>query len=126
MQQLERVHMSRMSHRSVQRRRLLSYWLHGKQQGGRRLRCALNIEELENRITPSFTLSTLAHFSNTTINGFGYASNYNVSGLVRDNSGNLYGTTLLGGAFDDGTVFELPQGSYAIQTLASFDGSNGQ
>jgi uncharacterized repeat protein (TIGR03803 family) len=29
------------------------------------------------------------------------------AGLVQDGAGNLYGTTLLGGAFDRGTVFEL-------------------
>ncbi|MGH7168703.1 MAG: beta strand repeat-containing protein, partial [Gemmataceae bacterium] len=51
------------------------------------------------------------------------------AGLIMDRSGNLYGTTLAGGAFGDnpgyGTVFELAQGSSTITTLASFNGSNG-
>ena len=42
-----------------------------------------------------------------------------------DSSGNLYGTTAGGGASDDGTVFELAQGSGTITTLASFNGTNG-
>jgi uncharacterized repeat protein (TIGR03803 family) len=29
------------------------------------------------------------------------------SGLLRDVAGNLYGTTVYGGAFDDGVVFKL-------------------
>lgn len=63
-----------------------------------------------------------------------------VGGLVMDSAGNLYGTTAYTtsgfagnnsrptGAFGagDGTVFELPRGSSAITTLATFDGANGQ
>ena len=45
-------------------------------------------------------------------------------GVVMDSSGNLYGTTTLGGAFSDGTVFELvnSSGSYAEKILYSFMG----
>ena len=38
-----------------------------------------------------------------------------------DSSGNLYGTTELGGASGDGTVFELASGSGTLSTLASFN-----
>jgi uncharacterized repeat protein (TIGR03803 family) len=47
-------------------------------------------------------------------------------GLIMDQSGNLYGTTSLGGLEDDGTVFELPFNSEskeyasAVTTLHSF------
>ncbi len=46
-------------------------------------------------------------------------------GLIMDGLGNLYGTTTQGGADNDGTVFEIPQGSNTITTLASFNGTNG-
>ena len=46
--------------------------------------------------------------------------------LLRDSAGNLYGTTLWGGANNDGTVFELPKGKHAITTLATFNGTNGE
>jgi uncharacterized repeat protein (TIGR03803 family) len=50
------------------------------------------------------------------------------SGLVFDKSGNLYGTTYLGGAYNDGTVFELKPGSHGKWTesvIHSFDGNDG-
>ena len=47
------------------------------------------------------------------------------AGLIMDSSGNLYGTTELGGADGNGTVFELAKGSGTITTLASFNGTNG-
>ncbi len=48
-----------------------------------------------------------------------------VAGLSMDKNGNLYGTTALGSASNDGTVFELASGSGTITTLASFNGTNG-
>jgi len=48
------------------------------------------------------------------------------AGLVEDRSGNLFGTTGQGGAFNDGTVFKVAAGSGSIITLASFNGPNGQ
>ena len=42
-----------------------------------------------------------------------------------DSSGNLYGTTERGGTSNDGTVFEVAEGSGTITTLASFNGTNG-
>jgi uncharacterized repeat protein (TIGR03803 family) len=84
----------------------------------RRQRAVLRLEQLETRITPTFSLSTLASF-----NGSNGASPY--ASLVMDSSGNLYGTTSSGGASGDGTVFELTHGSGTPTTLASFNGTNG-
>jgi uncharacterized repeat protein (TIGR03803 family) len=50
-----------------------------------------------------------------------------VAGLIMDSSGNLYGTTTIGGANGYGTVFELvnSSGSYAEKVLYSFTNSGG-
>ena len=64
------------------------------------------------------TITSLASFNN--VNGA-----YPSSGLILDKSGNLFGTTNLGGPSDDGTVFELQKGSGTITTLVSFNGSDG-
>jgi uncharacterized repeat protein (TIGR03803 family) len=42
-----------------------------------------------------------------------------------DSSGNLYGTTYLGGALGLGTVFKLATGTHKITTLVAFNGSDG-
>src|SRR5439155_1325340 len=42
-----------------------------------------------------------------------------------DSSGNLFGTAQSGGTNNDGTVFELAQGSSTIIALASFNNSTG-
>ncbi len=47
------------------------------------------------------------------------------AGMVFDGKGDLFGTTFLGGAFGQGTVFEVVAGSGAITTVASFNGTNG-
>ncbi len=44
---------------------------------------------------------------------------------MRDSSGNLFGTTDRGGANDDGTVFEMANGSTTITTLSSFNSVDG-
>jgi uncharacterized repeat protein (TIGR03803 family) len=68
------------------------------------------------------TPTTLVSFDGT--NG---AAPY--SGLIADASGNLFGTTIGGGASGSGTVFEVAKTSsgYASTpiTLVSFDGTNG-
>jgi uncharacterized repeat protein (TIGR03803 family) len=46
-------------------------------------------------------------------------------GVVMDAHGNLYGTTVEGGVYNDGVVFEIPAGSSTIIDLASFSGANG-
>lgn len=48
-----------------------------------------------------------------------------VGTLVSDASGNLYGVTQSGGAYNRGTIYELANGSTAATTLASFDLTNG-
>ena len=65
-----------------------------------------------------YSLNGLASFNNT--NG-----NSPIAGVVADSSGNLFGTTLVGGTNNDGTVFELAKGSSTLSTLASFNGTNG-
>ena len=66
----------------------------------------------------SSAITTLASFN-------GANGRLPVAGLIMDSSGNLYGTTVSGGANGDGTAFELAKGSGAITTLASFYGVNG-
>lgn len=47
-----------------------------------------------------------------------------LAGLVRDKAGNLYGTTLSGGASGNGTIFKLDRtGSETV--LHSFNGADG-
>jgi uncharacterized repeat protein (TIGR03803 family) len=66
----------------------------------------------------SGTITTLASFDGT--DGAGPHG-----GVIMDKSGNLYGTTVNGGASNDGTVFEMAAGSGSITTLASFNGTDG-
>jgi uncharacterized repeat protein (TIGR03803 family) len=47
------------------------------------------------------------------------------AGVTIDSAGNLFGTSENGGAADNGTVFEIANGSTSITTLATFDGANG-
>jgi uncharacterized repeat protein (TIGR03803 family) len=57
-----------------------------------------------------------------------------LAGLIADANGNLFGTTEAGGAWGDGTVFEIqntgslgaPVYASTPTTLVNFDGSNGQ
>jgi len=53
------------------------------------------------------------------------ADGWKANQLVADASGNLYGTTAVGGDYDYGTVFELtPADEYLV--LHSFDGTDGR
>jgi uncharacterized repeat protein (TIGR03803 family) len=64
---------------------------------------------------------TLASFNNT--NGA-----QPIGGLISDAAGDLFGTTFHGGAYGDGTVFEIPKtstGYGTLTTLLSFNGANG-
>ena len=47
------------------------------------------------------------------------------AGVTLDAQGNLYGTTSEGGAYGDGTLWEIVKGSSTFTTLVSFDGTNG-
>ena len=64
------------------------------------------------------TLTTLVSFNNT--NGANPSG-----GLIEDSNGNLFGTTEWGGAYGDGTVFELTAGTNTLTTLATFNNTNG-
>ena len=55
-------------------------------------------------VAPSYSVDDLASFN-------GSQRGNPQAGLIMDSSGNLYGTTELGGANGDGTVFELAKGS---------------
>jgi uncharacterized repeat protein (TIGR03803 family) len=48
-----------------------------------------------------------------------------VAGLVADGNGNLFGTTVSGGANAQGNVFELPHGSTTISPIVSFAAGGG-
>ena len=73
--------------------------------------------------TPTTLVSFNGNFSN---GGNGISPE---AGLTTDAAGDLFGTTEAGGAFGDGTVFEIARtsGGYASTptTLVSFKGSNG-
>ena len=64
----------------------------------------------------SGTITTLASFNGT--NGADPTA-----GLIMDSSGNLYGTTELGGAYGDGTVFELSPNQPTQLTITATSGS---
>ncbi len=64
--------------------------------------------------------------SPTTVASFDGTDGANpVAGVTLDAQGNLYGTTLYGGAGQVGTVWEIVKGSDTITTLGTFDGTNG-
>ena len=71
------------------------------------------------KLTPSGTETLLHSFAGSPADG-----EHPHAGAVRDRAGNLYGTTLDGGAFGDGVVFELSPGG-AETVLHSFGGSPG-
>jgi uncharacterized repeat protein (TIGR03803 family) len=50
---------------------------------------------------------------------------YAVNGVVLDSSDNIFGACSGNGYTDDGTIFEIAQGSDAVTALASFNGTNG-
>ena len=66
----------------------------------------------------SHTLTTLASFS-------GGNGQNPTAGVIVDASGNIYGTTLVGGALDHGTLFEIPAATHTLTTLVTFGGTNG-
>ena len=66
----------------------------------------------------STAITTIASFNNT--NG-----NSPYAGVTFDGSGNIFGTTLSGGANGLGTVYEILKGTSTINTVASFAGGNG-
>jgi len=82
------------------------------------------------RLAPSATAckSALCPWTENVLYSFTYATGnqpYDVGGLAFDSTGNLYGTTTLGGNGDRGVVFEVSpaQGGWTEQTLYSFANS---
>jgi uncharacterized repeat protein (TIGR03803 family) len=65
-------------------------------------------------------LSDIASFDASGANGWSPLSR-----VTFDSAGNVWGTTELGGADDEGTVWEIPKGSTTIQDIAEFHGVNG-
>ena len=47
------------------------------------------------------------------------------SALIEGTNGVLYGTTVIGGTFNDGTIYSIPLGGGNPSTLYSFDGTSG-
>jgi uncharacterized repeat protein (TIGR03803 family) len=79
----------------------------------------------------SNAITTLAPFNNTPDKDGNWTGSRPNGSLLLDQSGNLFGTTYLGGRdkdnvlLNDGTVFKIALGSNKITTLASFNGDNG-
>lgn len=77
------------------------------------------LESIEKRyLLSGWSLQTLASFDGTDGKG-------PIGQLAVDSSGNTYGATEEGGAFNTGTVFEIAGGSNQITTLASLGGASG-
>jgi uncharacterized repeat protein (TIGR03803 family) len=74
-----------------------------------------------------FELSGPNHTTLTTLANFNLANGGSPqAGLLADSSGNLYGTTSLGGSSGAGTVFELSGPNHTtLTTLVNFNGANG-
>ena len=73
------------------------------------------------KITPAGSLNTSYSFCSKSDCADG---EYSYATPVQGTDGNLYGTTFLGGANDQGTVFRLSS-SGTLTTLHSFDGTDG-
>ncbi len=72
-----------------------------------------------------FRLDAISH-DLTTLASFTGANGGNpLAGVIADAAGNLYGTTLGGGDFGAGTVFEFDAATSSLTALFSFDGVNG-
>jgi uncharacterized repeat protein (TIGR03803 family) len=70
----------------------------------------------------SHTFSTLVYFTG---DSGAYPGEDPVAGLTSDGHGNLFGTTGGGGAFGDGTLFELAGPNHVFSSLLSFTGNSG-
>jgi uncharacterized repeat protein (TIGR03803 family) len=75
-----------------------------------------------------FKLDAANNYALTVLASFNGSNGRNLlASVIADASGNFYGTTANGGANNDGTVFKLDASdNYAINTLATFNGTNGQ
>jgi len=73
------------------------------------------------RLTPAGALTVIYSFCPQA----GCADGVYPSGLMQASDGNLYGTTMLGGTSDYGTVFKMTLGG-ALTTLYTFTGADGE
>jgi uncharacterized protein (TIGR03437 family) len=71
------------------------------------------------KITPGGALTTLHAFGSTAGDGIAPAT-----ALIQATDGNFYGTTIQGGAYNEGTVFKITPGG-TLTTLYSFHPTNG-
>ncbi len=81
-------------------------------------------------VTPAtssaFNIDALPLFDPLVSMTHGVAGAYNPNSLVSDNAGHLFGTTVDGGLYGDGSVFELSGVGYStMTTLLSFTGALG-
>jgi uncharacterized repeat protein (TIGR03803 family) len=74
------------------------------------------------RVTPESEVTLLLSFSGEA--GLAKGSQPR-AGLIRDEVGNLWGTTYQGGAFGMGTVFKFNPTTRALTTVVEFNGVNG-
>ncbi len=76
-------------------------------------------------------VNSSGNYTETVLHSFGSPSKADAqgpqAGLVMDSHGNLFGTTVVGGASDSGTVFELvnSSGNYTETVVYSFTEANG-
>jgi len=70
-------------------------------------------------MTPAGAFTDLHDFDPNTEGGEPF------SALVEGTNGFLYGTTVDGGTFNDGTIYSIPLGGGTPDTLYSFDGTSG-
>jgi uncharacterized repeat protein (TIGR03803 family) len=102
--------------------------LYGTTQGGGTGACNSGFNscgtvfELMPKAGGGWTETILHSFGSNSRDGY-----FPSAGLIFDGAGNLYGTTLTGGAYGFGTVFELTPkgGGWAEKLLHSFDGRDG-
>jgi uncharacterized repeat protein (TIGR03803 family) len=75
------------------------------------------------------TVNAEGHWDNTTLHTLNCSEGlFPEGGITFDSSGNMYGTAWAGGAYGDGTVFELSpveDGTYTFQVIHSFNNTDG-
>ncbi len=79
--------------------------------------------QLAPNLDGSWTKNVIYSFNNA-----GNDGRWPIAGLIFDQAGNLYGTTYLGGAYKQGTVFQLTpngDGSWRESVLHSFNNTDG-
>jgi uncharacterized repeat protein (TIGR03803 family) len=72
-----------------------------------------------------FEVAAGTHALNTLVTFNGTNGARPLASLLPDGTGNLYGTTQLGGLYNDGTVFEVAAQTHTLSTVATFNGNNG-